>query len=44
MEDNTEDRDAARDDGHGRVEQQLMAAAHVPNVALAGAGRVLPRE
>jgi hypothetical protein len=36
--------DHARNDGNGRIEQELMTAAHTPNLAPHGVARVLPQE
>ena len=44
MDDDAHDGDTARDDGNSRIEEELMTAAHVPNLALLGVGRVLPQE
>jgi hypothetical protein len=44
VEDNADDPDAARNDGNGRIEEKLVTAAHVPNVALVAMRRVLPQE
>jgi hypothetical protein len=36
--------DAGRKKRDGRVEEELVSAAHAPNVPLLAAGRVLPQE
>lgn len=42
MNGDADDGDAARNHGNGRVEEERKPAAHAPNLALLGVGRVLP--
>ena len=44
MNGDADDGDAARNHGNGRVEEERKPAAHAPNLALLGVGRVLPQE